>query len=53
MANLTTIFNENVGWRNSYLIVSCIGTICALLGLTIEEAIRTNDRGKQLELELK
>jgi len=45
LANLTTIINENQGWRNSSLIVSGIGLVAGLLGLTIEEAVRSGDRG--------
>jgi MFS family permease len=50
LANLTTIMNEQEGWRNSILIVSGIGLGCGMLGLTIEEALRSNDRGNEFLL---
>lgn len=46
LANLTSIANQHIGWRNCSLVVSGIGFIFGLLGFTIEEAERSNDRGK-------
>jgi MFS family permease len=53
LANLTSIVNDNVGWRNCTLIVSSIGIGTGVLAVTIEEALRTTDRGKHYELETK
>lgn len=39
LANLTSILNESIGWRNCALVVSSIGIATGLLGVTIEEAL--------------
>lgn len=45
LASLTTILNENIGWRNCALVVSGTGILISFLGLTIYEPTRTTDRG--------
>lgn len=50
LASLTTIMNSAIGWRNCSLVVSGVGMCISLLALTIEEPVRTNDRGNQLKL---
>jgi len=50
MANLTSIIDDNIGWRNSALLVSGIGLLIGLCSFFIEEPVRTNDRGIQIQL---
>ena len=45
LANITSLVNNAIGWRESALVVSGIGIFFSLLGLTIYEPNRTNDRG--------
>lgn len=46
LANLTSLINNSIGWRECALVVSGIGIWCALLGFGIYEPVRTNDRGQ-------
>jgi len=47
LANLTSIVNQSIGWRESALVVAGVGILSGFLGLTLNEADRTNDRGNQ------
>ena len=50
LANLTSIMNEQIGWRNCALVVGAIGVVASFCALFIEETERTNDRGNHFEL---
>jgi predicted MFS family arabinose efflux permease len=39
-ANLTSIMNQKIGWRNSALACSSFGVVVAILLITIEEPKR-------------
>ena len=49
-ANLTSIMNQKIGWRNSALACSSFGVIVALLVMTIEEPKRIDCTANQIML---
>lgn len=51
LANLTSLINNRFGWRECSLIVSLIGIAISLLGFTIYEPERTDDRGNYIQME--
>lgn len=53
LANITSLINQSIGWRECSLVVSGIGIFMSLLALGLQEPARTDDRGNQLSLETK
>jgi ACS family D-galactonate transporter-like MFS transporter len=45
LANLTSLINNSIGWRECSLVVSGIGIVFSLVALSLYEPARTDDRG--------